>query len=264
MARSMRAQLGVPYGRISMRACCAAAHAEFVQADLQTGRGGCEALLVPLPSGCFRIVVDPTPRKGWGETPAGQRSALARHRTRFRIAHELAHTFFYKRKGGRPTRTIPAGSAAEEGFADEFARTLLAPASAGAVQAGEILSACTEWDVSLELAARAFAAVDGIQREIVLWRWPAKGPVVTQWSNGSRTQDVLGLHARTGSAELREALLAANKTLPGFSAVVADTRRQALTVLGLANAGEQLSILGGKRLALRPIISRSASRPRAT
>jgi hypothetical protein len=215
-----------------MRACCAAARVEFVRADLRTVRGGCEALLVPLPSGSFRIVVDPTPRNGWVETPVNQRAALARHRTRFRIAHELAHTFFYRRKGGRPTRTIPAGSAAEEEFADEFARRLLAPADADAVQAGDILRAHAEWDVSLELAVRAFAGVTGARREIVLWRWPTSGPVVTQWSNGARTQGVLGLPARAGPAELREALLAASRALPGFSAVVADTRRQALAVLG--------------------------------
>ena len=128
-------------------------------------------------------------------------------------------------------RIMPAGGAAEEQFADEFARALLAPANAEAAHAAVILRARADWDVSLELAARAFAAASGAGQEIVLWRWPTQGPVVTQWSNGSRMHEALGLSARMEPAELREALLAADRKLPGFSAVVADDRRQALAIL---------------------------------
>ena len=196
LARELRATMRPDAGRISMRECCLAAGIEFRQASLRPDQGGCEALLVPLRSGQFRIVVDATPRNGWDETPTAVRTTVARHRTRFRLAHELAHTLFYRKGEGPPARLLSSGSAAEELFADEFARALLAPAPQRPVSAREIVEFQNRWDVSLEVAVRACAEASN-SRCVVLWRWAPSTSSVTptaiQWSTGLPFASDLGL-----------------------------------------------------------------------
>src|SRR5687767_9214756 len=41
--------------------------------DLRAGKGGREALLVPIEDDAFEIVVDPTPRGGWSHPASTQR-----------------------------------------------------------------------------------------------------------------------------------------------------------------------------------------------
>jgi hypothetical protein len=234
LARRIRAALGLGPGRISMRQCCSAAEIEFRQGSLHPEHGGCEALLVPLRSGSFRIVVDATPRGGWGETPTAIRPSVARHRTRFRVAHELAHTFFFTRRAGQPVRLFPGGSAAEERFADEFARALLAPIPSSGVSASAVVALQSEWDVSLEVAVRACAEAPGV-RGATIWRWsPAaqsSQSAVVQWATGRAVGDVLGIGGGPVPYKCLIGSLERSSEVAGISFAVLDERCQALALL---------------------------------
>jgi Zn-dependent peptidase ImmA (M78 family) len=84
---------------------------------------------------------------------------LRRHRVRFRVAHELAHTLFYWRRGDRPQRHL-LDSASQERFCDAFSRALLVPPAVVArmpVNARTIMDLQEIFDVSLEVAARSLA-----------------------------------------------------------------------------------------------------------
>jgi hypothetical protein len=111
-----------------------------------------QALLVPRSGGGFEIFVDPT--RGSAMT-----IATLRHRTRFRIAHEIGHSFFYDRAGSYPTRgTSP--SPREEEFCDLFASALLVPRSVAASMplcAESVHSLREGFDVSTQVAGRALA-----------------------------------------------------------------------------------------------------------
>lgn len=80
--------------------------------DLAAERGGLEAALLPNVRHRFVIVCDT-----WVSPHEPERIP-------FRIAHELAHTFFYDWEHTPPKRVAPA-SAAQEAFCDEFASALI-------------------------------------------------------------------------------------------------------------------------------------------
>ena len=80
-----------------LRVLCAAASCRLKAAPLRAVDGGIEALLLPREDH-FELVVDATPLRGWGLVPANLRADLERHRLRFRVAHELAHTLFFSRE----------------------------------------------------------------------------------------------------------------------------------------------------------------------
>ena len=82
---------------------------------LGAASNGHRAMLLPLLTGGFVIVVDP---EVW---PGDQRSWMAEQR--FRLAHELAHTLFYA--PGEPPRRLTAGSLDEETFCDCVADHIL-------------------------------------------------------------------------------------------------------------------------------------------
>jgi hypothetical protein len=197
---------------------------EVKVARLYPERGGVEAMLVPQPAGRFRIVVDPTPKRGWGGLSQNLRVAVARHRIRFRIAHELAHTLFYRGvgSGSEPGRIEQVGTLAEELFADRFAAALLVSLCRPSMKATDVVASHRQYDVSLEVAARAYAAEDAADT-VTLWHWTAKhaSPSV-QWSNGSRLQ--------RGRPASLDALLQTVKVRPGASVAVLPTRRQALVM----------------------------------
>src|SRR5690242_8933369 len=92
------------FGRVSLHG-----RLTISQETLSAAAGQDEALLVPLAGDRFAICVDPTPNGGWSRIRPAMRRDLRRHRHRFRVAHEIAHTFFYDRRGNRPRRLI-AGS----------------------------------------------------------------------------------------------------------------------------------------------------------
>jgi IrrE N-terminal-like domain len=140
----------------------------------------------------FHVQVDPTPRRGWAETPASDRDVVARRRFRFRVCHELGHTFFFKRKPGSGPKRLCPWNASEEEWCDEFARALLIPhhaATQSPSTADSPFDLQGKFDVSLEVAARAFAATHP-RAEVALWFWRAREDVVPssllrQWASVS-------------------------------------------------------------------------------
>lgn len=141
-------------------AFCRAGGFAIRPARLLPEQGGKQALLIPKAGDAFDIRIDPTPRHGWDGVDPQLRKDLERHRARFLIAHEMAHSFFFTRGRGAPRRQGSAGRA-EEAFCDEFARWLLVPhrvAESASPTAAEIARLQQCFDVSLEVAARAVAA----------------------------------------------------------------------------------------------------------
>lgn len=140
--------------------------------DLGASAGGCEAVVAPHDHDGFVVLVDPTPASGWAEGSEATRTALKRRRVRFRIAHELAHTLFYARTpGGRPRR-FQGRSAAEELFCDRFAASLLLPdaATSSCMSAKELVALHRRYDVSLEVAVRAWTDVHERATALLYWR----------------------------------------------------------------------------------------------
>src|SRR5438552_8193521 len=85
-----------------------------------------EALLVPRIEGTFTIVIrceDSRIKANLGE------SRIHRQRSRFSIAHEIGHSFFYDRSA-RPPKKLTNDSVREERFCDKFASALLVPPKA--------------------------------------------------------------------------------------------------------------------------------------
>jgi hypothetical protein len=151
---------------------------------LSAAGGQQEALLIPLDDNRFGICVDPTPRGGWSKIRPALRPEVERHRHRFRVAHELAHTLFYDRSGTRPRRLRP-GSSEEESFCDEFARALLLPPYAVRQRpptGHSVAMLHREYDVSLEVAARGMAAAqEGLA--VAVWYQRPGGGWHLQWAN---------------------------------------------------------------------------------
>jgi IrrE N-terminal-like domain len=169
----------------SFAAICRAGRLRISQATLSAAAGQQEALLIPLDDDRFGISVDPTPRGGWAGVRRELRPELRRHRYRFRVAHEIAHTLFYDRGGVRPRRLLP-GSAEEEQFCDEFARALLVPPRAlrrTRPSASSIVALHRRYAVSLEVAARAMASARAGLR-ITLW-YQRHDVWDIQWTNAS-------------------------------------------------------------------------------
>jgi hypothetical protein len=75
-------------------------------------------LLVPEANGGFSILIDRSRR------PRTVRTVFQEGRSRFLIAHELAHSMFYDRSSAPHRRMVPA-NANEERFCDAFASALL-------------------------------------------------------------------------------------------------------------------------------------------
>ena len=151
---------------------------------LHAAEGRLEALLIPSRGGSFTIVIDSEPHGGWADVRPALRHELSRHRRRFRLAHEVAHTFFYDRSGDRPTPTVDR-TEGEERFCDHFAAALLVPPLASSAlppDARSLLWLQQQFDVSLELAARVFSEAWGDRVQITIWldRGDTREP---QWSS---------------------------------------------------------------------------------
>lgn len=164
---------------------CRSARAVVNRERLGAARGQTEALLIPLSDDRFAIAVDPTPPGGWRGVDRALRTELARHRLRFRVGHELGHTFFYARGRGEPRRAV-ADNAAQEAFCDEFARALLVPYGVAArvrCDAIGLLALHREYDVSVHVAARALAASHPKAR-IQVWWQPDGKQIRLQFASG--------------------------------------------------------------------------------
>lgn len=152
---------------------------------LRAAAGGLEALLIPEESGYFRILVDPEPPGGWRPSLDAELVAeIARHRIRFRLAHELGHSFFYGRTA-RGFHRYVSDSPEQERFCDEFASALLLPPEVVAQAeptASEIVRLHQEYDVSVEMAARAVTAAHGDRLACwILIARDADSPPTRQW-----------------------------------------------------------------------------------
>ena len=119
------------------------------------------ALLIPRIDGTFDIVVDPQPRvQSTRSTPFPQAAIPTQaHRFRFRVAHEIGHSFFYNRTARPPSRLLPF-SPAEEKFCDEFASALLVPphdVRAYPADTTSVFDIHQEFQVSVQAAAHSLA-----------------------------------------------------------------------------------------------------------
>ena len=147
------------------------------------GEGGPQGLLTPLPNGRFRIEVDPTPPDGWHTAALHLREEVSRHRLRFVVAHELAHTLFYWHGYREPERLVPS-SKKQEDFCDALAAALLVPPKV----VGELplnpksaIELHKRFDVSVEVAMRALVGThaDGVGWLVIVPKGPAEPWV--QW-----------------------------------------------------------------------------------
>ena len=120
------------------------------------------ALLVPRIDGSFDVLVDAVSRiPGKGVIPRlGQRgTATDVHRFRFRVAHEIGHSFFYNRHARPPTRLLPF-SKEEERFCDEFASALLIPppdVASYPADTSSVFEIQKRYQVSVQAAAHSLA-----------------------------------------------------------------------------------------------------------
>ena len=156
-------------------------------ARLLPERGGSQALLIPLPNDRFEAAVDPTPASGWGGLSPELREELHRHRFRFLLAHELGHSFFFRRGCDAPARALLT-SADEEGFCDEFARWLLVSrdvATKTAIDASAVFQLHRRFDVSVQVAARAVAEASSYSPWVMLLRTDETEPANwrVQWAS---------------------------------------------------------------------------------
>jgi len=167
-----------------LREICKAAKVQVRTARLGGAQGMRQAMLIPLDDDQFAIAVDPAPAGGWESLPKSTQVALRRHRIRFRIGHELAHTLTYWRPGGRPQRHL-FDSPRQERFCDIFSSFLLIPQAAAArtpVTVDGLLSLQHKYDVSLRVAAQVLADLHP-SATIALWYMDGEGGLRPQWSS---------------------------------------------------------------------------------
>jgi hypothetical protein len=176
------------------------------EADLKADEGGHEALMFPGADGLLHIRVDSRPKAGWATECAELRSETRRHRLRFRVAHEVAHSFFYRRTGDvarRQRRSSPG----EERFCDLFASALLVPPAAvlrRPARAASVIALHEHYDVSVEVAARALAQARP-NYDVALGYWRGRvgccqNRVEVQWASERLHDDAARVlrHAQDG------------------------------------------------------------------
>lgn len=160
IARALRKAWGArPAGRLDLKRICDRLGVEVSVVSLEVPDGGAQGFLIPRANG-FLIEVDPEPRGGWQSVSPSLRSSLERHRKRFLIAHELAHTLFYEDRPARPRRLV-FDSVRQEAFCDELARALLVPQEIAATlpfTPEGVVELQRRFDVSMEVALRSSVA----------------------------------------------------------------------------------------------------------
>jgi hypothetical protein len=158
IARAIRKEWCQPHdSRLDVEGVLNSLGIELILTDLGGGAGGPQGLLTPLKEGGYRIEVDPTlPSVGVaGDDPL--LDEIRRHRTRFIVAHELAHTLFYWEGRNGPERLVH-DSTEQEQFCDALASALLVPSGSARdlpLHPDSVVSLHRTFDVSVEVAARA-------------------------------------------------------------------------------------------------------------
>ena len=162
LVAAVRASVGAGSGYISLMRVCEAggfrpralSFGDVMPVGSVKGQDGdreLQALLVPGPRGFDVYVNADAPSKGAS-------AEVVRRRSRFRLAHEIGHSFFYDRRQFVPERVSP-GTVGEERFCDLFASLLLVPEDALPLnlspEAIRVIS--DRLDVSMEVVARAAA-----------------------------------------------------------------------------------------------------------
>lgn len=145
-------------GWCDLRAVCALGGFSVRRRPFSAEGRSFDAMLVAELNGSFSVVVDT-------ETPSGGRKSweLQRRRNRFRIAHEIGHSFFFDRSTRPAVRTTPP-SEEEERFCDHFAAALLLPPRAvfaSPPDPSSLFRLSDEYEVSVEVAGRAVSRAHG-------------------------------------------------------------------------------------------------------
>ncbi|MBQ0798517.1 MAG: ImmA/IrrE family metallo-endopeptidase [Porticoccaceae bacterium] len=143
------------FSKCDLRKICESGKFEVTTADFNSTEIKTEALLVPMEGDKFRIVLPVSHSASASLFGKG----VTRHRNRFRIAHEIAHSFFYKRNKNCPVK-LTQDSKAEEDFCDLFASYLLMPfdvVSKLPRRPESVDRIGADYDVSLEAAGRSLA-----------------------------------------------------------------------------------------------------------
>jgi hypothetical protein len=233
LAATVRRAVGATEPRIDLRAVCRAGRFRVCEREMSAAQGGAEAMLHPEPGDRFSIWVDPTPRGGWDAVASELRPELRQHRLRFRVAHEVGHSFFFRR--GPEPRRLSRGGGFEEGFVDLFARSLLVPPPVAAAvdpTPDGILALQAECDVSLEVAARAASDAQHLVVALFFWRAaddPRRLAPRVQWASRASAGDVESIAAAVrGAAFTSRSDRGGLRGVPG--AVVLPRRRQVLVV----------------------------------
>jgi hypothetical protein len=203
-------------------------------------KGGPQALLIPRDTDGFDIAVDPTPRR-WVEMDSGLHAALLRHRQRFLVAHELAHSLFFDDSAkGLPCRSRPS-TAREEEFCDEFARWLLLPhqvVRSEPAEAASVFRLQRAFDVSVQLAARALHEAHGRGPWIAIAVHRVVGGGAEwklQWTTGSAPVDAVD---QVTDRILRDGTASGGSTEGSW---IYDDLRHQLVMVGPGEAGRHLA-----------------------
>jgi hypothetical protein len=188
IATGLRTAWGVgTTARLDLESICDRLEIEVAKLSLGASKGGAQGFLIPKAEGGFKIAIDPEPRQGWRGIRSEIRDKLERHRMRFLVCHELAHSVFYE-KGPVGPRRLVHGSEQQEAFCDELARALLVPRDAAAAlpfHPQSVLTLQHQFDVSMEIALRSSVAAHcaGGVGWLLLQR---EGEMRVQWTSAER------------------------------------------------------------------------------
>jgi hypothetical protein len=205
-----------PRGRLGLASLLHLGRFDLQPQTLRARGGGVEAALAPRRDNRFAVLVDTEPERGWASVAGPLRTQLANHRLRFRVAHEIGHSFFYDRSQGRPRR-LALNSDDQERWCDRFASALLLPPEVvlrAAPVPQAIIALHRRYDVSMHVAARAVGRMHrdrfvallvarGERAPYVRVQWQKRhDPPAARWWTHDRLQAALRGVGMAGTAAL--------------------------------------------------------------